>query len=188
VEIAVAHSHCFRIRERLLRLNKRVTGHRLLRGGVIPGGTGVDLPPDLDLVGELGANLRDFDEIVNLTLRNTLVMDRLEGTGRLTTRTARDHGVLGYVARASGIDADVRRDHPFAAYDALRFRVPVFETGDVKARASCGWRKRGNQSDSSAKRYSSYRRDRSRWRCRLSRLGRRRSESWKAGGARSCTG
>ena len=78
--------------------------------------------------------LRDFDEIVALTLRNTLVMDRLEGTGRLTTRTARDHGVLGYVARASGIDADVRRDHPFAAYGALRFRVPVFETGDVKAR------------------------------------------------------
>ena len=45
---------------------------------------------------------RDFDEIVALTLRNTLVMDRLEGTGRLTARTARDHGVLGYVARASG--------------------------------------------------------------------------------------
>ena len=132
---AVAHSHCFRIRERLLRLNKRVTGHRLLRGGVIPGGVGRDLPPDLDLVGEVEAAQRDFDEIVNLTLRNTLVMDRLEGTGRLTARTARDHGVLGYVARASGIDADVRRDHPFAAYGALRFQVPVHETGDVKARA-----------------------------------------------------
>jgi Ni,Fe-hydrogenase III large subunit/Ni,Fe-hydrogenase III component G len=132
---AVAHSHCFRIRERLLRLNKRVTGHRLLRGGVTPGGAAVDLPPKLDLVHELESAQRDFDEIVALTLRNTLVMDRLEGTGKLTTRTARDHGVLGYVARASGIDADVRRDHPFAAYGSLRFRVPVFESGDVKARA-----------------------------------------------------
>jgi Ni,Fe-hydrogenase III large subunit/Ni,Fe-hydrogenase III component G len=132
---AVAHSHAFRIRERLLRLNKRVTGHRLLRGGVVPGGVGMDLPRDLDLVREVESALRDFDEIVALTLRNTLVMDRLEGTGRLTTRTARDHGVLGYVARASGIDADVRRDHPFAAYGALTFRVPVLETGDVKARA-----------------------------------------------------
>ena len=131
---AVAHSHCFRIREQLLRLNKRITGHRLLRGGVIPGGVDQDLPPDLDLVGEAEALLRDFDEIVDLTLRNTLVMDRLEGTGRLTARTARDHGVLGYVARASGIDADVRRDHPFAAYGVLRFHVPVHETGDVKAR------------------------------------------------------
>jgi Ni,Fe-hydrogenase III large subunit/Ni,Fe-hydrogenase III component G len=131
---AVAHSHCFRIRERLLRLNKRLTGSRLLRGGIIPGGVGMDLPAGLDLPAETESALRDFDEIVGLTLENTLVTDRLEGTGRLTTHTARDHGVLGYVARASGIDADVRRDRPFAAYDALSFRVPVFESGDVKAR------------------------------------------------------
>ena len=52
---AVAHSHCFRIRERLLRLNKRLTGHRLLRGGVVPGGVTRDLPGDLDLAAEIGA-------------------------------------------------------------------------------------------------------------------------------------
>src|SRR3990170_2250200 len=131
---AVAHSHCFRIRERLFRLNKRLTGNRLLRGGLVPGGVGCDLPTNFDLVGEVEDALRDFDEIVGLSLRNTMVMDRLEGTGRLSTRTARDHGVLGYVARASGIDADVRRDHPFAAYGELDFRVPVFDSGDVKAR------------------------------------------------------
>jgi Ni,Fe-hydrogenase III large subunit len=42
--------------------------------------------------------------------------------------------VLGYVARASGIDADVRRDRPFAAYGELIFSVPVFDGGDAKAR------------------------------------------------------
>jgi Ni,Fe-hydrogenase III large subunit len=131
---AVAHSHCFRIRERLLRLNKQVTGNRLLRGGIVPGGVGCDLPAGLDLVSELESALKDFEEIVALTLDNTLVRDRLEGTGRLTTRTARDHGVLGYVARASGLDADVRRDHPFAAYGGLDFKVPVLQTGDVEAR------------------------------------------------------
>jgi Ni,Fe-hydrogenase III large subunit len=131
---AVAHSHCFRIRERLLRLNKRVAGSRLLRGAVVPGGVRVDVRVGLDVAAEVEAALRDFDEIVGLSLRNTLVMDRLEGTGRLGARTARDHGVLGYVARASGIDADARRDHPFAAYEELEFRVPVFGAGDVKAR------------------------------------------------------
>jgi hypothetical protein len=131
---AVAHAHCFRIRERLLRLNKRLTGNRLLRGGIVPGGVGHDLPADLDLVAEVETALADFEEIVALSLASSLVQDRLEGTGMLTTRTARDHGVLGYVARASGLDADVRRDHPFAAYGALSFRVPVFTSGDVKAR------------------------------------------------------
>ncbi len=132
---AAAHSHCFRIRERLLRLNKRLTGNRLLRGGVIPGGVGHDLPVDLDLAAELDSVIADFNEVVEISLNNTMLTDRLKGAGRLTTKTASDHGVLGYVARASGIDIDVRRDHPFAAYPWLKFNVPVSETGDVRARA-----------------------------------------------------
>jgi Ni,Fe-hydrogenase III large subunit len=63
-----------------------------------------------------------------------MVMDRLEGAGRLTTKTATDFGVVGYVARASGIDVDARRDHPCAAYRDLKFKVPVFDSGDVYAR------------------------------------------------------
>ena len=130
----VAHSHCFRIRERLLRLNKRLTGHRLLRGVLRPGGVRTDLPGGLDVLSEVRGALADFAEIVEISLGNTLVADRLEGTGRLTTQIARDHGVLGFVARASGLDVDARRDHPFAAYGELSFRVPVFDSGDVKAR------------------------------------------------------
>jgi Ni,Fe-hydrogenase III large subunit/Ni,Fe-hydrogenase III component G len=131
---AAGHSHCFRIRERLLRLNKRLTGNRLLRGGIIPGGVRYEAPADLDLATDLEAVIADFGEIVQISFDNTLVMDRLEGTGRLSRETARDHGVLGYVARASGLDVDVRRDHPFAAYPKLQFKVPVFDSGDVYAR------------------------------------------------------
>ena len=131
---AAAHSHCFRIRERLLRLNKRLTGNRLLRGGIVPGGVGHELPVGLDLARELDSILADFNEIVDISLSNTMLADRLEGAGRLTTKTGIDYGVLGYVARASGLDIDARRDHPFAAYSALKFHVPVFESGDVHAR------------------------------------------------------
>jgi Ni,Fe-hydrogenase III large subunit/Ni,Fe-hydrogenase III component G len=131
---AAAHSHCFRIRERLLRLNKQVTGNRLLRGGLLPGGVAVDAPAGVDVAGEVDAALRDFEEIVEISLASTLVADRLDATGRLTKRTATDHGVLGFVARGSGIDADVRRDHPFAAYAELSPKVSVHETGDVRAR------------------------------------------------------
>jgi len=40
----------------------------------------------------------------------------------------------GLAARASGLDEDLRRDHPHDAYDALRFEVPVEDGGDVRAR------------------------------------------------------
>jgi Ni,Fe-hydrogenase III large subunit/Ni,Fe-hydrogenase III component G len=132
---AVAQSHCARIREGLLALNKRWTGSRLLRGAVVPGGTTVDWPEGIHVTGELGDALADFRSVVDICLANTLLEDRLEGTGRLFAKTARDHGVLGYVGRASGVDRDVRRDHPFAAYRDVSFRVPVFTSGDVRARA-----------------------------------------------------
>jgi Ni,Fe-hydrogenase III large subunit/Ni,Fe-hydrogenase III component G len=132
---AVAHAHCLRVREQLLRLNKRIAGSRLLRGVLGPGGLVRDLDVPADVPGEVDALVADFNEMVEICLNNTLVRDRLEGTGVLNENLARDYGVLGYVARASGIDIDARRDHPFAAYAQLEFRVPVMTAGDVNARA-----------------------------------------------------
>jgi Ni,Fe-hydrogenase III large subunit/Ni,Fe-hydrogenase III component G len=131
---AIANAYCSRLRERLLRMNKQLTGNRLLRGSVVPGGVRFDLPDGLDLSAELYSILADFNEIVDVSLKNTILTDRLEGAGCLTTQTAVDHGALGYVARASGVNFDARRDHPFAAYGELDFKVPVYESGDVYAR------------------------------------------------------
>jgi Ni,Fe-hydrogenase III large subunit/Ni,Fe-hydrogenase III component G len=131
---AMAHAHCYRIREQLLRLNKQLTGSRLLRGVLCPGGLNRDLAVSSDLAARVDALVADFDQIVEICLNNTLVLDRLEGTGVLRPEVAADHGVLGYVARASGIDIDARRDHPFAVYSQLKFDVPVFANGDVKER------------------------------------------------------
>jgi Ni,Fe-hydrogenase III large subunit/Ni,Fe-hydrogenase III component G len=133
---AFAHAHCFRLRETLLRLNARLTGHRLLRGAIVPGGVaealaGAALAAAADEVDEI---VRDFLEVAALALDNTMVLERLQGTGRLTPRTARDMQVVGLVARASGIDADARRDAPFAAYADTEVRVPVYDSGDVWAR------------------------------------------------------
>jgi Ni,Fe-hydrogenase III large subunit/Ni,Fe-hydrogenase III component G len=137
---AFGHAHCFRLREALLRLNAQLTGHRLLRGAVVPGGvTGpvvetAERGALADAALAVAGLVADFTEIVDLSLANTLVLERLQGTGRLTTRTAQEMQVVGLVARASGVDADVRRDAPFAAYGDLDVRVPVYAEGDVWAR------------------------------------------------------
>jgi Ni,Fe-hydrogenase III large subunit len=131
----VAHAHCYRVRERLLRLNKRLTGSRLLRGGIIPGGVTFDLASGAEVAREVAEAIADFEEIVEICLNNALLMDRLEGTGIVSREVAADQGVVGFVARASGLDIDARRDHPHAAYEELGFAVPVMTSGDVKARA-----------------------------------------------------
>jgi Ni,Fe-hydrogenase III large subunit/Ni,Fe-hydrogenase III component G len=133
----ILHSHALRIREALLRLNADTTGHRLLRDGILVGGVTLRRVPDPDRLAAIAADIR---EVVDLALGNTLVAERFTGTAVLTAAEARDLGALGYVARASGIDVDARRDHP--TLDLSQFEldladvltVPIQERGDVMAR------------------------------------------------------
>jgi Ni,Fe-hydrogenase III large subunit len=133
---AVANAHAMRIREDVLRLNARLVGHRLLRGALITGGVTHDWTAEqiADAQETVRRVVADFDEVVEVALSNGLVLDRLRGTGRLSTQTARELQVVGLAARASGIDRDARRDHPFAAYAQLPLHVPVYSEGDVWAR------------------------------------------------------
>jgi Ni,Fe-hydrogenase III large subunit/Ni,Fe-hydrogenase III component G len=130
VGYGVLNAHALRVREQLLRLNADVTGHRLLRGAVMPGGAQVRALPGLD---QLVAIAADVAEIVELALGNSVVRDRFTGTAVLSGDQVRDIGALGYVARASGVDIDARRDHPF--HDATAQVAAVTRgDGDVLAR------------------------------------------------------
>ena len=130
VGYGIVHAQTQVQRERLLRHHKEVTGHRLLRGAIAPGVTLLRRPPDLDLVADVAEQTA---AIVELALGNDVVRDRLTGTSPLTTEDARHLGVLGYVAKASGVPIDARRDHPLGT--DLPTVEPVVETsGDVLAR------------------------------------------------------
>ncbi|MDO8547392.1 MAG: NADH-quinone oxidoreductase subunit C [Nitrospirales bacterium] len=133
---ALAHAHCARMKERIMQLNDRLTGSRFLRGVNIAGGVTVNLwPYHLDeIVHELDEIEEDFTELTQILFNNASLADRLETTGVLNERTAWDHGVMGVVGRASNINRDVRRDHPFAAYKDFTLKVPVYHYGDVQAR------------------------------------------------------
>lgn len=130
VGYGILNAHAQRVREDLLRLNAEVTGHRLLRGGVVLGGANLVTVPDAARIARIGA---DIAEIADLALRNSVVVDRFTGTATLSTENAREIGVLGYVARASGVDVDARRDHPFCEATA-QVRTVVRTEGDVLAR------------------------------------------------------
>ena len=129
VGFGLANAKALTLRERLLRINERVSGHRLLRGVVTPGGAYLfDLatPRELD---EIEARV---DEIASITLGQSIVLDRFTGTGVLSLDAARELGVVGLVGRASGVDLDARRDHPVGG---LAPAAPVLRTsGDVLAR------------------------------------------------------
>jgi Ni,Fe-hydrogenase III large subunit/Ni,Fe-hydrogenase III component G len=129
----VGQAHCMRLRERILRLNKMLTGSRLMRGAVVPGGVVVHADATAGFA-EIERVASDFEEVVRICVENTLVADRLDGTGWLDPTVAHDFGVVGYVARASGLSHDARRDLPMGAYRWFDFSPIVEDGGDVRAR------------------------------------------------------
>jgi Ni,Fe-hydrogenase III large subunit/Ni,Fe-hydrogenase III component G len=124
------------LRETMIRLQDRLFGTRLLRGTVGFGGVKCDLPrPEQDVLRtHLRGFEKQFDGLIKLLIDAGTFTDRVDATGILTNQTARDLGIVGIAARASGVNTDFRRDHPHDAYDSLRFEIPIEQGGDVRAR------------------------------------------------------
>ena len=110
------------LKERTMRLNEEVVGSRLLFGVNRIGGVNVDFTDRLSrrVVEEMGAVRADFEKVLKLLRSESSVMDRLSGTGRIQLESAVEMGLLGVAARASGMDCDTRRDHPYGAYRAIK--------------------------------------------------------------------
>ncbi|OLF12343.1 formate hydrogenase [Actinophytocola xinjiangensis] len=126
----ILNVHAGRLREELLRINDAVTGSRLLRGAIHPGGATVATLPDPDRLAVLATEVA---ELAHLALEHSVVRDRFAGTSVLTRDQAADLGTLGYVARASGLLVDARHDHPFLPTPTDHVRHTHTE-GDVLSR------------------------------------------------------
>jgi len=119
--------------ERLLRLNAAVFGHRYLFGVIEPGGA--RRAPDGDalragLPGAYGELRRAADAL----LSTNSFIDRLEATGILTAEQARRLGLVGPVARATGLPVDARSSAPGGPYAEHPAQVVTAGAGDVLAR------------------------------------------------------
>lgn len=134
--LSVGAAQGFMLRERLLRLNAQLTGHRYLMHTICFGGVRWDL--DLGKIYLLRDILKplamDFRKWFRMLLNTDSFLDRLENIGVLDVWDARNLSATGPVGRASGLDRDWRRDYPYAAYAQVDFAVPVETDGDGLAR------------------------------------------------------
>ncbi|MDO8648853.1 MAG: NADH-quinone oxidoreductase subunit C [Candidatus Peregrinibacteria bacterium] len=132
----VLAAHGFRLKEDMMRLSQLICGNRFWRGMIVPGGCARDLQEhDLDTIrSTIGHVYADTCHLFDMAMSSDAVRERLETTGILRTDAALAYGAVGPAARASGIDRDVRRDHPYASYPNCPLRVSMQTDGDVLAR------------------------------------------------------
>jgi NADH-quinone oxidoreductase subunit D len=127
-----AFLYFMKAREYLYEIVEQVTGARLTVSYGRIGGVKADLPDGIDenIQGALKQVERELSEVDKLLTRNRIWVDRTRDVGVLTKENAIAHGITGPVARASGINYDVRKAFPYFVYDRMRFEVPLGESGD----------------------------------------------------------
>jgi NADH-quinone oxidoreductase subunit D len=75
-----------------------------------------------------------LDEYEDLLTKNEIYLRRTKGVGRISKELAVAYGLVGPIARASGVGYDVRKAFPYLGYESLEFDVPTQTDGDVYAR------------------------------------------------------
>ena len=128
----------WRYREPVLDMFERISGNRnhyamFKIGGVRRDIKKEDVPDLLKTLSEVESFSKMLTDAV---LDDPVLHARLKGVGVLTKEDAIAMSVVGPTARPSGYDIDVRRDHPYGAYDKVDWKVIVMESGDVFAKAA----------------------------------------------------
>ncbi|AUY51164.1 MULTISPECIES: NADH-quinone oxidoreductase subunit D [Streptomycetaceae] len=135
--------HAFSGREDLQHVLEEASGGRMHYMFNRVGGLKEDLPAGWlgrvrAAVAVVRSQLPVFEDLV---LGNEIFRARTAGVGVLSRAHAEAYGVSGPIARASGLDFDLRRDEPYLAYgsDELRSVLTVVtrEEGDCLARFEC---------------------------------------------------
>ena len=134
-------AYCGRLRGDFLNLTALLCGSRFGRGTVRPGGAGFDLEPEraAQAADQLESAFRDVENAVGLLWSTPSVGARFEETGRVSAEVARELGMVGMAARASGLERDVRKTHPWGMYRFAHIPISTSASGDVYARAYVRW-------------------------------------------------
>ena len=109
-------------------------GSRFGKGLMRVGGVNYDIDDEirikiLRMLHEVGERT---DKMVKAMFAHATVLSRFENTGIVSKKRAKEIGMVGLVARASGVESDCRI---FDDYERFGHKLEVLKSGDVYARA-----------------------------------------------------
>jgi len=128
--------YCFRERELLLNVNELLAGFRLFPSYMRVGGVREDLPRGFHdavraFLDRFPAKLDDYEDLLT---KNSIYLKRTQNVGVISKDAAVAYSLVGPIARAAGVDYDVRKCFPYLGYETYDFAVPTQTRGDVYAR------------------------------------------------------
>jgi NADH-quinone oxidoreductase subunit D len=124
--------YTFTEREKIYNLCEQLTGARFTTSYTRVGGQTRDVSPEFleNLTKFLDELPAQIDEIDQLLTRNKIFLDRTRDIGIIPRDRAIAYGITGPNLRASGVDYDLRKAHPYLGYEQYDFDVPLGSVGD----------------------------------------------------------
>ena len=128
--------YAWRDREIALDIMEELSGGRVTHACNVIGGVRIDVGDDqfYSIVQRLYTLEQQTEKFLDVIQNERSFRARTQGVGHLSPEQVRRYCAVGPVARASGIDVDLRRDSTYAAYGRLHVNVAVDSGGDVWAR------------------------------------------------------
>lgn len=128
--------HVMELREVMQDVKETVYGNRMNLAANCIGGVTYDLNEKLTgfILESLGTVEKNVAEIKKIYSTDRMITRRITGVGVLDRDDARTYGVVGPVARGSGLPIDIRRDAPYGGYAKMVVDVVTEEGGDVRSR------------------------------------------------------
>jgi NADH-quinone oxidoreductase subunit D len=128
--------YCFRERELLLNINELLAGFRMFPSYMRVGGLREDLPRGFhdavrSFLDRFGPKLDEYEDLLT---NNEIYMKRTQGVGIISKEDAVAYSLVGPIARAAGVDYDVRKVFPYLGYETYDFAVPTQTRADVYSR------------------------------------------------------
>ncbi len=125
----------WKLREQVLDIFEETTGGRVIFSVCDIGGVKKDISPEtLNKIREVLDRMeKELKEAAAVFFNDSTVKLRTKGVGVLSKQAAFELGAVGPMARASGIEMDLR-SQGYAAYDKLNFKPITDQGGDCYAR------------------------------------------------------
>ncbi len=127
--------HSWKLREQVLDIFEETTGGRVIFSVCDVGGVKKDISSEtLNKMKEVLTGMeKELKEAAAVFLNDSTVKLRTKGVGVLSKEAAFELGAVGPMARASGIEMDIR-SQGYAAYGQLDFKPITDQGGDCYAR------------------------------------------------------
>jgi NADH-quinone oxidoreductase subunit D len=125
--------YCFRDREEILKIFEKYCGARLTTHAFRIGGCQYEIYEgfEKEVLDYCDFVLPKIDEYEELLTTNRIWVERTKGVGVLSGAECIELGATGPVLRGSGVQWDLRKAQPYAAYAKFEFDIPIGKNGDT---------------------------------------------------------